>query len=102
MGRKLNFPIERMNPLRFACHRLSGYYNGYCFLVGSQMNPGKENPRDIDIICVIPDAEFERRYGGKLQDWDLKLLAMVVYFLKGGHLICQREVEVLIFSRILL
>lgn len=71
MGKKLNFPIERMHPLRFACHRLSQYYNGYCFLVGSHMNPDKENPRDIDIICVIPDTEFERRYG-KLEDWDFE------------------------------
>lgn len=72
MNRKLKFPIERMHPLRFACHRLSQYYNGYCFLVGSHMNPSKENPRDIDIICVISDAEFERRYGGSLEDWDFE------------------------------
>ena len=39
---------------------MSGFYGHPIYLVGSQLT--KTNPRDVDIVCVIPDEEFKLRY----------------------------------------
>ena len=65
---KLILPIDASHPLRTQCQRISQYYNGITYLVGSQVNPTVSTPRDVDLVCVIPDSEFEHRYGA-LEDW---------------------------------
>ena len=65
---KLILPMDGTHPLRMRCQGISQYYNGITYLVGSQVNPTISTPRDVDLVCVIPDSEFERRYG-TLVEW---------------------------------
>jgi predicted nucleotidyltransferase len=37
------------------------------YLVGSVLK--KDNPRDIDILCVIPDDDFEKIFNLKPNQW---------------------------------
>ena len=71
---KLILPIDATHPLRMQCQRISQYYNGITYLVGSQVNPTVSTPRDVDLVCVIPDSEFERRYG-TLAEWYSQVVA---------------------------
>lgn len=47
---------------RWANH-VRGFYGHPVYLVGSALT--KEEPRDIDVICILPDEEFKHRYGIK-------------------------------------
>jgi len=42
-------------------NRMRAYYGHPVYMVGSQLMD-KENPNDVDIICIIPDDEFETRF----------------------------------------
>lgn len=42
-------------------NQLFARYGHPVYLVGSALE--QENPRDVDVICVLPDDEFENRFG---------------------------------------
>lgn len=46
---------------------IAGYYGYPVYIVGSTLT--KENPRDLDLVCIIPDYDFELRYDCKLREW---------------------------------
>lgn len=51
------------------------FYGHPIWLVGSQLY--KDNPRDVDIVCWIPDDEFCFRYGVNpehLHQWNLNVV----------------------------
>lgn len=60
---KLDNLKETHSLVRFA-NKMCGFYGHPVFLVGSQLV--SETPRDVDIVCEIPDAEFKLRY---FPDW---------------------------------
>jgi hypothetical protein len=77
---KLKLPLEKIiiNPgtdkerifehkLVIWANSIRAFYGHPIYLVGSQLTE-KENPRDIDIVCIIPNNEFELRYGS-LNKW---------------------------------
>lgn len=50
---------------------ISGFYGKPVYLVGSSTVKG--NPRDIDVVCVIPDEEFMLRYQvDSIEQWGLR------------------------------
>ena len=49
--------------VRFA-NKMCGFYGHPVYLVGSQLT--SETPRDVDLVCIIPDVEFKLRW---LPDW---------------------------------
>lgn len=59
---KLHLPLPPDHRLVKWANGIRGFYGHPVLLVGSQVT-GKENPRDVDIVCAIPDDEFELRYG---------------------------------------
>lgn len=61
-------PLDPHHALRRWANLIRGHYGHPVYLCGSWVK-GKENPRDIDIICIIPDEEFEMRYG-PVKDWE--------------------------------
>jgi hypothetical protein len=64
---KLKLPLAPENRLVRWANAIRGFYGHPVYLVGSQIT-GSEDPRDIDIVCSIPDQEFELRYGS-VQQW---------------------------------
>lgn len=62
---KIELPISG-NFLNWV-NRTAGYYGHPVYLVGSQIT-GSKTPRDVDIVCPIPDKEFELRFGS-VDDW---------------------------------
>lgn len=58
-------PIEEIKCMtnslvkRWANH-IAGFYGHPVYLVGSQLT--SKDPRDVDVICIIPDNEFVLRY----------------------------------------
>ena len=61
---KLDFS-ETHSLVRFA-NKMTGFYGHPTYLVGSQLY--SETPRDVDLVCIIPDKEFRARY---YPDWYL-------------------------------
>jgi hypothetical protein len=59
---KLNIPLGPENKLVRWANAISAFYGHSVYLVGSQLT-AKENPRDVDVLCILPDYEFELRYG---------------------------------------
>jgi hypothetical protein len=59
---KLKLPLEPTHRLVRWANAIRGFYGHPIFLVGSQIT-GAEDPRDVDVICVIPDHEFMLRFG---------------------------------------
>lgn len=59
---KLILPLAPENRLVRWANAIRGFYGHPIYLVGSQIT-AKEDPRDVDVICIIPDREFELRYG---------------------------------------
>lgn len=53
-------PNEASLIVRWA-NLIRAFYGHPVYLVGSSLT--KENPRDCDVVCVIPDEEFILRYG---------------------------------------
>ena len=64
---KLKLPLEKNHPLVKWANQIQEFYGYNVMLVGSQIT-GSESPRDVDIVCAIPDREFELRYGS-VNDW---------------------------------
>ena len=64
---KLQLPLDKTHPLVGWANSIRGLYGQPVFLVGSQIT-GKENPRDIDVVCAIPDDEFTIRFGD-VNEW---------------------------------
>lgn len=64
---KLQLPLAPENRLVRWANAIRGFYGHPVYLVGSQIT-GADNPRDVDVICVLPDDEFEMRYGS-VQQW---------------------------------
>lgn len=60
----LEFPITNVL-VRYA-NKMAGFYNNPVYLVGSQLD--SDNPRDVDIVCIISDEEFKLRW---LRTWCL-------------------------------
>lgn len=59
--------MRRWLLLRHANH-LAEFYGGPVYLVGSALR--KPNPRDYDIVVIIPDTDFFHRYGLTPKDWE--------------------------------
>lgn len=51
--------LENDLVIRYA-NNVSGFFGHPCYLVGSQLT--KDNPRDVDLLIIIPDEEFVLRY----------------------------------------
>ena len=64
---KLILPLGTTHKLREWANNVKFFYGHSVYLVGSQLTD-KPNPRDVDIVCIIPDIEFEYRYGSVF-DW---------------------------------
>lgn len=62
MANKLELPLSPDNLLVRWANEIRGFYGHSVYLVGSQVR-GTEKPRDIDVCCILPDDEFEMRYG---------------------------------------
>lgn len=58
---KLKLPLSPENKLVRWANSIRVFYGHPVYLVGSQLT--KENPRDVDVCCILPDDEFELRYG---------------------------------------
>ena len=61
-GFKLNIPLGEESRLVRWSNAVAAFYGHHVYMVGSQLQ-NKVNPRDVDIVCAIPDKEFEIRYG---------------------------------------
>lgn len=59
---KLQLPLEPTHPLVRWANSIRGFYGHPVYLVGSQLTD-KPDPRDVDVICVIPNDEFTLRFG---------------------------------------
>lgn len=59
---KLQLPLAPENRLVRWANAIRAFYGHPIYLVGSQIT-AKANPRDVDVVCVIPDDEFCLRYG---------------------------------------
>ena len=64
---KLCLPLLPEHKLVKWANQIRGFYGHPVYLVGSQIT-GSDRPRDVDIVCAIPDNEFELRYGS-VDDW---------------------------------
>ena len=64
---KLCLPIPKTHPLVVWANSIRAYYGHPVYLVGSQLTD-KENPRDVDVVCAIPDDEFTLRFGD-VNEW---------------------------------
>lgn len=65
--KKLPLPLPSNHKLVIWANQIRGFYGHPVYLVGSQTT-GKENPRDVDVVCGIPDSEFTLRYGD-INEW---------------------------------
>jgi len=59
---KLNLPLDKNHPLVIWANSIRDCYGHPVYLVGSQLTDKKE-PRDVDVVCAIPDDEFALRFG---------------------------------------
>ncbi len=59
---KLNLPLSETHKLRRWANSIRGFYGHPVYLVGSQLTD-KPNPRDVDVVCIIPDEQFALRFG---------------------------------------
>lgn len=64
---KLKLPLGPTNRLVRWANAINGFYGHPVYLVGSQIT-GVEDPRDIDVVCILPDEDFEIRYGS-ISEW---------------------------------
>lgn len=64
---KLNLPLEPKHPLIRWANSIRAFYGHPVYLVGSQLTD-KPNPRDVDVVCILPDEEFSLRYGD-VNEW---------------------------------
>lgn len=48
--------------LRGWANQIAARFGHPIYLVGSALT--EDRPRDVDIVCVLPDDEFRNRYGG--------------------------------------
>lgn len=55
--------IDPKGPLVAWAKKMKKLYGYPVYLVGSAM--WKPKPRDIDVCCILPDAEFKKKYGIK-------------------------------------
>jgi hypothetical protein len=56
------------------CHwanQLCGFYAGAAYLVGSSVM--RPDFRDVDVVFVITDEDFEMRYGNKYDVWEQRV-----------------------------
>ena len=58
---KLKLPLHPHNLLVRWSNFICGFYGHPVYLGGSQLTD-KENPRDVDVICILPDDVFCKRY----------------------------------------
>ena len=61
---KLNLELDETSRLVRFANKMCGFYGHPVYLVGSQLT--SETPRDVDLICIIPDEEFKMRW---FPDW---------------------------------
>lgn len=50
--------VRRLNPW---ANQIAARFGHPVYLVGSALE--HEDPRDVDVVCLLPDAEFWGRYG---------------------------------------
>ena len=65
--KKLLIPLSIESWLVRWANRMRGYYGHPIYLVGSQLSDNP-NPNDVDVICILPDAEFKLRFCN-IDDW---------------------------------
>lgn len=64
---------HHINEVQFKrlCHwadQLCGFYAGAAFLVGSAVT--RADYRDVDVVIVVEDKDFEMRFGNKYELWE--------------------------------
>lgn len=64
---KLELPLDKEHKLIKWANSIRGHYGHPVYLVGSQLTD-KENPRDVDIVLVLPNDEFTLRFGN-VYEW---------------------------------
>ena len=78
---KLEFN-ETHSLVRFA-NKMCGFYGHSVYLVGSQLT--SDNPRDVDLVCILPDEEFKLRYFPDWWEGNDKLKEEIEKFFLGIH-----------------
>ena len=73
---------ETHSLVRFA-NKMCGFYGHPVYLVGSQLT--SETPRDVDLVCVLPDEEFKLRYFPDWWEGDGMIKEEVEKFFLGIH-----------------
>lgn len=61
----------RLFVLRRFAQDVAGHFGRPVYLCGSALRDDNADPRDWDIRCIIPDADFAVRYGDVLQ-WEIE------------------------------
>ena len=62
--------IARLEYFRSLAHDVSRYYHGHpVYLVGGALRDLEAEPRDVDLVCVLPDATFRWMFGGGYDEW---------------------------------
>jgi hypothetical protein len=60
----------RLQYFETMAHDVSRYYHGHpVYLVGGALRDLEVEPRDVDLVCVLPDATFRWMFGGGYADW---------------------------------
>lgn len=60
----------RLQYFETIAHDVSRYYHGHpVYLVGSALRDLELEPRDIDLVCVLPADTFRDMFGGSYSDW---------------------------------
>ncbi len=79
---KIDSLTETSSLVRFA-NKMCGFYGHPVYLVGSQLT--SESPRDIDVVCELPDPEFKLRFFPDWWDSDLSEKQEIEKFFLGIH-----------------
>lgn len=75
--------LSETHPLVRFANKMCGFYGHPVFLVGSQLD--SETPRDVDIVCEIPDDQFKSRYFSDWWNAELSVAQEVEKFFLGVH-----------------
>ncbi len=60
----------RLQYFETLAHDVSRYYHGHpVYLVGGALRDLETEPRDVDLVCVLPAATFQWMFGGTYADW---------------------------------
>ena len=62
--------IARLEYFRTISHDVSRYYQGHpVYLVGGALRDLEAEPRDVDLVCVLPAKTWRIMFGGTYEEW---------------------------------